>query len=98
MQEDEDEEDKVIVAGDVKTNPASNSAHSKYAPITVAMSMKVDKPEGLATDAALREANKKKQAEFHSKLYGSTSAAGTTGSKSKGTTGENTSARETVHK
>ncbi|CEP17055.1 hypothetical protein [Parasitella parasitica] len=98
MQEDEDEEDKVIVAGDVKTNLASNSAHSKYAPITVAMSMKVDKPEELATDAALREASKKKQAEFHSKLYGSTSAAGTTGSKSKGTTGKNTSARKTVHK
>ncbi|CEP12682.1 hypothetical protein [Parasitella parasitica] len=62
MQEDDDEEDKVIVAGDVKTNPARSSAHSKYAPITVAMSMKVDKPEELATDAALREASNKKQA------------------------------------
>ncbi|KAI8640189.1 hypothetical protein BD408DRAFT_434417 [Parasitella parasitica] len=54
------------------------------------MNMKLDMPAELSTDAALRQVAKKKQAEFQSKLYGSTSATSNKGSKSnsKGTTGK----------
>ncbi|KAI8646660.1 hypothetical protein BD408DRAFT_479867 [Parasitella parasitica] len=74
MHEDVDENDEVVLAGDQKISPDRSSAYSKYASDTVAMNMKLDMPAELSTDAALRQVAKKKQAEFQSKLYGSTSA------------------------
>jgi uncharacterized membrane protein len=68
MDEDMQDEEVVLAGAANKSTAVRSSAYSKYAPITVGMSMQVDKREEMLGMTSLRQETQRKRQAFDVKL------------------------------